>query len=265
MIIWLLTVAALAVQPSWQLPPLQHKPCVSSQIGFDYLLKSVDHVFHQYTLRFNRAYEEEHAPDRKQKKSTHAENVFAGNLHIKVYRDDKRTAYVNESASDSSKRLVIAVPYKLIPVERVWDIHLKKEVPEVILQGRIEFFIDILHEELSTGDEKRVIPQLKLSVNLRHNIKSDRSCKYHPRYCQIVSELHGFVKRFITLNDELYFDHVSSARTLKGLMMNFNEQARHNFWSSTAEFDLEQKRLSLHLGCGREDLEQTTSSPVREN
>jgi hypothetical protein len=84
--------------------------------------------------------------------------VFAGNLHIKVYRDDKRTAYVNESASDSGKRLVIAVPYKLIPVERVWDIHLKKEVPEVILKGRIEFFIDILDEELSIGDEKRVIP-----------------------------------------------------------------------------------------------------------
>jgi hypothetical protein len=53
-----------------------------------------------------------------------------------------------------------------------------------------------------------------------------------------VSELHGFVKRFITLNDELYFDHVSSARTLKGLMMNFNEQAKNNFWSSNAEFDL---------------------------
>ena len=42
MIIWLLTVAALAVQPTRQLLPLQHKPCVSSQIGFDYLLKSVD-------------------------------------------------------------------------------------------------------------------------------------------------------------------------------------------------------------------------------
>lgn len=170
MIIWLLTVAALAVQPSWQALPVQHKPCVSSQIGFDYLLKSVDQVFHQYTLRFNRAYEEEHAPDRKQKKSTHAENVFAGNLHIKVYRDGERTAYVNESASDPSKRLVIAVPYKLIPVERVWDIHLKKEVPEVILRGRIEFFVDILNEEETSGGEKRVVPQLKLSVSPYHNI-----------------------------------------------------------------------------------------------
>lgn len=62
------------------------------------------------------------------------------------------------------------------------------------------------------------------------------------------------MKRFITLNDELYFDHVSSARTLKGFMMNFNEQAKHNFWSSMAMFELKEKRLALHLGCTSDDL-----------
>lgn len=42
--------------------------------------------------------------------------------------------------------------------------------------------------------------------------------------------MKGFVSRFITLNEEQYFDHVSAARTLKGLFMNFNEQAKYNTW-----------------------------------
>ena len=49
--------------------------------------------------RFNRVYESEHASDRVQKKSTYKENVFAGNLHMKVYRDGNKKAFINESAS----------------------------------------------------------------------------------------------------------------------------------------------------------------------
>ena len=79
-------------------------------------------------------------------------------MHIKVYRDDERAVYVNESASSAASRLVVAVPYKLIPVERVWDIYQKKEVPEVILKGYIDFFVDILDEEVTTADGKRTVP-----------------------------------------------------------------------------------------------------------
>ena len=50
--------------------------------------------------------------------------------------------------------------------------------------------------------------------------------------------MQGFVKNFITLNDEEYFDHVSSARTLKGLFMNFNEQAKYNTWQSRVYFNM---------------------------
>ena len=166
-----MVLVALIIEPSWQIDqPLEYKPCVSSQIGFDYFLKSVNQVFHQYALRFNRVYETEFEPDRKQKKSTYAENVFAGNLHIKVYNDDERKAFINESASVEASRLVVAVPYKLIPVERVWDMHLREEVPEVVLKGHVEFFIDIVQEEITTADGKRMIPQLKFSVSNLHNI-----------------------------------------------------------------------------------------------
>jgi hypothetical protein len=193
--------------------------------------------------------------------------VFAGNLHIKVHRDDDRTAFINESASIADKLLVVSVPYKLEPVERVWDIHLKKEVPEVVLKGTIEFYLAIEHESKTDGAGKEVhrYPQLSLRVNTHHNIHMDRSCKYHPRYCQIVSELHGFVKRFITLNDELYFDHVSSARTLKGLMMNFNAQAKENAWSHFVGFDFKAQAMRLLLGCGQEHLDQMALSPVESN
>jgi len=79
-------------------------------------------------------------------------------LHIKVYNDDERKAFINESASSEASRLVVAVPYKLIPIERVWDMHLREEVPEVVLKGHVEFFIDIVHEEINTADGKRMIP-----------------------------------------------------------------------------------------------------------
>ena len=84
-------------------------------------------------------YEAEHGHDRTQKKSTYKENVFAGNLHMKVYRDNDKKAFVNESKSVEGKILVVGVPYQVIPVETVWDKHTQKDVPEVKLRGTIEF------------------------------------------------------------------------------------------------------------------------------
>ena len=91
-------------------------------------------------------------------------------MRVKVYRDDERAVYVNESASSAASRLVVAVPYKLIPVEGAGEINQKKEVAEVIVKGYIEFFVDILHEEVTTADGKRMVPQLKFSVSTHHNI-----------------------------------------------------------------------------------------------
>ena len=73
------------------------------------------------------------------------------------------------------------------------------------------------------------------------------------------------MKRFITLNEELYFDNVSSARTLKGLIMNFNAQAKNYVYSHYADFDLNAKRINLLIGCEQKHLDSIIDSTTKEN
>ena len=49
-----LAVAAIQIVAA---DPKQYKACVQSQVGFDYLLKTVTEVFTQYSQRFNRQFE----------------------------------------------------------------------------------------------------------------------------------------------------------------------------------------------------------------
>lgn len=244
------------------------KSCVTAQVGFEYILSAFEKMFDQYMQRFNREFEEEHGSDHPQKKSTFAENVFAGNLHLKVMRDKAAGgAFVNKTASIADQLLVVGIPYMLEPIERVWDIHLKKEVPEVILKGTIEINLHLEWTEATTVIQgaqsvQGRVPHLRMSVNKRHGIKMDRACKYHPRYCQIVSELHGFVSRFITYNDERFFDHVSSARTLKGLMYNFNAQVSRHAFSNFASLDLGTENLNLAWGCTQAQVDDVLAHPV---
>lgn len=59
-------------------------------------------------------------------------------------------AFINKTASVIDQKLVIGVPYILEPIERVWDIHLKKDVPEVILKGTIEINLHLDWIEAAT-------------------------------------------------------------------------------------------------------------------
>ena len=47
--------------------------------------------------------------------------------------------------------------------------------------------------------------------------------------------------------------------------MNFNEQTRHNFWSSYAKFDFKAKRLNAHVGCGQGHLDTIVKNPISKN
>ena len=251
---------------------LNFKTCVTVQLGFDYLLAAFEKIFDQYANRFNMQFEEQHQVDHPQKKSTFQDNIFAGNLHFKVNRDIEWQgdqlgqgkgghAFINYTKSNSDNHLVIGVPFIMEPIERVFNIHTKEEMQEVIIKGTIEFQILIDWEgqkEVEEGSTKKKegrVPRLWFHVNKRIRIHRDRGCKYHPRYCQIVSDLeNNFVNRFITLNDERFFDHVSSARTLRGLMNTFNNLARRHAFSNLAQFDRETKNINLVLGCTQEQV-----------
>ena len=74
---------------------------------------------------------------------------------MKVYRDEEKKAFINETASTQDKLIVIGVPYKLIPIEKVFSAIEKKEVPEVELKGTIEFYLGIKWED---KDEQTKVP-----------------------------------------------------------------------------------------------------------
>ena len=129
---------------------LNLKTCAMVQLGFDYLLSSVEKMFEQYAHRFNMQFEEQHRGDHPQKKSTYQDNIFAGNLHFKVARDTEWIgdanglgrgghAFINYSKSSSDDILVIGVPYVMETIERVYNMHTKDYVHEVIIRGVIEF------------------------------------------------------------------------------------------------------------------------------
>lgn len=131
---------------------LNFKTCVTIQLGFDYLLAAFEKMFDQYAQRFNMQFEEQHQHDHPQKKSTFQDNIFAGNLHFKINRDiqwqgDKLKqgagghAFINYSKSTSDDHLVIGVPFIMEPIERVFNIHTKEEMQEVIIKGTIEFHV----------------------------------------------------------------------------------------------------------------------------
>lgn len=154
---------------------------------------------------------------------------------------------------------MIGVPYVLESIERVYNMHTKDYVHEVIIRGVIEFQVYIDWEESTTVAEGSTskgagrIPKLGFRVDKRNRIHRDRGCKYHPRYCQIVSDLDiNFVNRFITVNDERFFDQVSSARTLRGLINTFNNLAQRHAFSNLAQFDTKTENINLALGCSAE-------------
>ena len=57
------------------------------------------------------------------------------------------------------------------------------------------------------------------------------------------------METFIPLHNENFFDHTSAARTLQGLILNFNNQAKLYSGRSIVNLNLTSKNLNVILGC----------------
>jgi hypothetical protein len=57
------------------------------------------------------------------------------------------------------------------------------------------------------------------------------------------------METFIPLHNENFFDHTSAARTLQGLILNFNNQAKLYSGRSIINLNLTSKNLNVILGC----------------
>jgi hypothetical protein len=91
---------------------------------------------------------------------------------------------------------------------------------------------------------------LEIQVNPDGGFINERkNCIIHKRYCQVHSELRKFMEEFIPIHKENFFDHSSAARTLLGLIQNFNNQAKYNTGRAIANMNLTSKNLNVILGC----------------
>lgn len=79
--------------------------------------------------------------------------------------------------------------------------------------------------------------------------KSKYDCNKQARLCNILNEMENIVSKVVTLNDDDFFDEVSSARTLEGLLTNFNKQVERHAFSNLASVDLDSSNLILAFGC----------------
>ena len=85
------------------------------------------------------------------------------------------------------------------------------------------------------------------------------------KWCEVRESLGNFVSNFITFESEEFFDHTSSARTLQGLIMTFNEYAVSNSARSTVKLNLENNNLDVFLGCNDSIIHSALSRSVQSN
>ena len=111
---------------------LNLKTCFSAQVGFEYILSAFEKTFDQYAQRFNRDFDpldksgvEPLIIDKKmiqidnpQKRSTYEQYLFYDGLYLKVQRNTSaKGAFLNKEKSIQGKKLVVSVPYVIMPFE----------------------------------------------------------------------------------------------------------------------------------------------------
>lgn len=74
--------------------------------------------------------------------------------------------------------------------------------------------------------------------------------------------VNNFIVSFITFESEEFFDHTSSARTLQGLIMTFNNLAMNNSARSIVKLNLQNNNLDIFLGCNDSIVLSTLSKSV---
>lgn len=74
--------------------------------------------------------------------------------------------------------------------------------------------------------------------------------------------VNNFIVSFITFESEEFFDHTSSARTLEGLIMTFNNLAMNNSARSIVKLNLKNNNLDIFLGCNDTIVLSTLSKSV---
>ena len=75
--------------------------------------------------------------------------------------------------------------------------------------------------------------------------------------------MKDFVSKLVTLNQDEFFDKVSSARTLEGLLTNFNKQVERHAFSNLASVDLDSQNLIMAFGCTKEQINNLLEKPVK--
>jgi hypothetical protein len=84
-------------------------------------------------------------------------------------------------------------------------------------------------------------------------------------WCEIRNEIKDIINNFITFENEEFFDHPSSARTLHGLILTFNELAMNNAARSIVKLNLINNNMDILIGCNDTIVESTLSNVIQSD